>query len=61
MNNEKEVMRETISDEIVRALDVSKIKAIAYADIGAQGCPCYIVVISVFGRTGCRGRRHLRV
>ena len=49
MKSEKEVVREKISEEIVRALDVSKIKAIAYADIGAQGCPSYVVVISDLG------------
>ena len=41
MNNDKEVVRETISEKIVRAMDISKIKAIAFAEVGAQGRPDY--------------------
>ena len=46
MSKEKEVVRETISEEIVRALDISKIKAIAFAEVGAQGRPNHVSIIS---------------
>ena len=46
MGNGKEVVRETISEEIVRALDISKIKAIAFAEVGAQGNSEYVALIS---------------
>jgi ADP-ribosylglycohydrolase len=49
MNNDKEVVRETISEKIVRAMDISKIKAIAFAEVGAQGRPDYITIISDMG------------
>ena len=42
----KETVRERISDEIVRALDVSKVKAIAFAEVGAQGSSNYVAIIS---------------
>ena len=49
MSKEKEVVRETISDEILRALDMSKIQAVAFAEVGAQGRCNYISVISDLG------------
>ena len=42
----KETVREKISEEIVRRLDVSKIKAIAFAEVGAQGLSNYVAIIS---------------
>ena len=49
MNKEKEVVREKISEEIVRALDMSKIQAIAFAEVGAQWRGNFISVISDLG------------
>ena len=49
MNNDKEVVRETISEKIVREMDIYKIKAIAFAEVGAQGRPGYITIISDMG------------
>ena len=42
----KGVVRESISNEAVRALDASKVMAIAFAEVGAQGSSNYIEVIS---------------
>ena len=42
----KETVREKISDEIVRTLDVSKVKAITFAEVGAQGRRCYVEMVS---------------
>ncbi len=42
----KEVTKENISQESVRALDFAKVMAIAFAEVGAQGMPNYIEVIS---------------
>ena len=42
----KETVREKISEEIVRRLDVSKVKAIAFAEVGAQGSSNYVAIIS---------------
>ena len=42
----KEVVKEKISNEATRALDVSKVMAIAFAEVGAQGSPNYIEVFS---------------
>ena len=46
MRKEKEVVRETISEESVLALEASRIKAVAFAEVGAQGNPEYVVLIS---------------
>ena len=46
MKSPKEVVREGISNEAVRALDVSKVMAIAFAEVGAQWRQNYIEVIS---------------
>ena len=42
----KEVVRGDISADAVRSLDVSKVMAIAFAEVGAQGMPNYVEVIS---------------
>ena len=42
----KEVTKENISPEAVRALDFAKVMAIAFAEVGAQGMPNYIEVFS---------------
>ena len=42
----KEVTKENISPEAVRALDFAKVMAIAFAEVGAQGMSNYIEVIS---------------
>lgn len=42
----KEVVNERMSVDAVRALDVSKVMAIAYAEVGAQGDPGSVQVIS---------------
>ncbi len=44
----KEVVKERMSVDAVRALDVSKVMAIAYAEVGAQGDPSSVQVISDF-------------
>ena len=46
MKRPKEVVREGISSEAVRVLDVSKVMAIAFAEVGAQWRQNYIEVIS---------------
>ena len=46
MKSPKGVVREGISNEAVRALDVSKVMAIAFAEVGAQWRQNYIEVIS---------------
>ena len=42
----KEVVNESITVEAVRALDVSKVMALAFAEVGAQGGPSYVEVVS---------------
>lgn len=42
----KEVVSGNISADAVRSLDVSKVMAIAFAEVGAQGMPNYVEVIS---------------
>ena len=42
----KEVVNGNISADAVRSLDVSKVMAIAFAEVGAQGMPNYVEVIS---------------
>ena len=46
MNKNKEVIIEKISDDRVRSLDASKVEAIEYAEIGAQGHPKSVAIIS---------------
>ena len=46
MNKNKEVIIEKISDDLVRSLDASKVEAIEYAEIGAQGHPNSVAIIS---------------
>ncbi len=65
----KEVVNGNISADAVRALDVSKVMAIAFAEVGAQGMPNYVEVISdlpdkvsvISGRFGFEafGKRHV--
>ena len=42
----KEVVRENISADAVRSLDMSKVMAIVFAEVGAQGMPNHVEVIS---------------
>ena len=46
MNSIKEIVREKLSEDRIRALDASKVEAIAFAEVGAQGDPNYIAIVS---------------